>query len=471
MKKFIVLLFVFFISCISSNARVQKLENYKCIINSKHDKQTIVMCNNKFGVYHNETSRFIIEPNYDDIYKFQHNWYYIITLSEKKGLTTYEGIELLPPKYKNISLDSTSYKDRLKIQTEDNYYGIYSTVDKNFIIQPQYEIINSINTQNNEFYYDVKRENEHKILKSNGEEFYKFENFARPLKNLTYIIKINNKYGIFDLENKNFILKPEFDEFYTLNNKLIEIVKANHHGLITSDGNVILNPEFEMIDINFFDYYIDRSKILVKKQEKFGIYNTKTQEYFLPPESDKIQYRRLKTSESDKYKNIIFEVYKAGKVQLLDENGKEIPGCKFDSIYTPFDNDDTLSGDMLFVEYNNKFGIYNLNSNKYLLEPQFDSLNILKNNNRYIKIGQNDKFGIYDKNKDTLSEFVYDDISLNKLNELVVTKNNNKNLYTPVASTLKTTGYIISWLPIKTYKIIELIVINGMCIFVMSIAG
>ncbi len=488
MKKSIFILLSLFITLIINPAKAQNLEEYNttCKQLSVHGHNSIVKCNDKYGVYDKHNKKFIINPKFEGIQKVSNlhgieKNYYITIIDNKKGLLSTDGIELLTPQYDSISFYYANEPDRLKIKM-DNKFGIYSLKKKDFIIQPIYEDIKITYIDNNRFYH-VRNNTDNKIINFNGELISEFKIDTRKCINLQKcVIESNTKFGLFDIKNNKYILEPKFDKIISKEN-IIQVSQNNLNGLYTLDGKPILDIEFTYIN-PFYAGGNQVNRILVKKNNKYGIYDGENSKYFLKPIYDDIAIRTYKATDIDENKILVYQVQRDNKMMLIDNQCQESLDENFEYISKPTDT--RFPVDQLLVKHNGKFGIYNAITHRYLIEPNFDeivlhtnkkynnmwevkstdkvglfddsgniifdtiydSFKFFKRNEKYIGVEQNKKCGVYDIKKQKLSKFIYNDVSLNKFDEVVVKKGNNKNLYTPVVSTLKTTGYVIILIPL-----------------------
>ena len=497
MKKSIFILLILYLTLIINPASAQKVGEYNtCKQVAVYYHNSIVKCDEKYGVYDKHNKQFIIEPNFDAVQKASmYNTQmkgYITILNNKKGLLSYDGTELLPPIFDSISLYYADEPDRLKI-TKDNKLGIYSFKKKKIIIQPIYEKVNVFDDNNNRF-YQVSNKLENKIINFNGELISEFKiDASKCITKQKCIVEKDTKSGLYDIENNKYILEPKFDEIISKNN-IIQVSQNKLKGLYTLDGKLILDVEFNSIN----PYFTDTNQIngiLVQKNNKYGIYDGENGKYILEPNYENIELRTYKTTNIDKDGILVYRVLRDNKMRLIDSTGQDLLGEKFEYISNPEDTRfSAICPDKLLVKYNGKFGIYNAMTNSYLIEPNFDKIVLHENKKyhntwevknadkvglldesgnmifdtiydsfeffykkeRYIGVEYHKKFGVYDRKKQKLSKFIYDDVTLNDLDELVVKKGNNKNLYTPIVSSLKTAGYIIIWIPLMPI---------GLCVF------
>lgn len=98
------------------------------------------------------------------------------------------------------------------------------------------------------------------------------------------------------------------------------------------------------------------------------------------------------------------------------------------------------------TKLNNKYGLADTNG-KILYEPQFDSISWLGHNNvtkpRYLKVKKNSKYALFDIKEKELSDFIFDEISLNSIDEIQVVKDGKKYLLYPAKGILKGVGIVL----------------------------
>ena len=114
---------------------------------------------------------------------------------------------------------------------------------------------------------------------------------------------------------------------------------------------------------------------------------------------------------------------------------------------------------------NNKYGIID-KSNKIIIQPVYDEIKTegetsylpkkyyekvifrtkLNNNvtqTRYLKVKKNSKYALFDIKEKELSDFIFDEISLNSIDEIQVVKDGKKYLLYPAKGILKGVGIVL----------------------------
>lgn len=98
------------------------------------------------------------------------------------------------------------------------------------------------------------------------------------------------------------------------------------------------------------------------------------------------------------------------------------------------------------TKLNNKYGLADTNG-KILYEPQLDEISRLGHNNvtqtRYLKVKKNSKYALFDIKEKELSDFIFDEISLNSIDEIQVVKDGKKYLLYPAKGILKGVGIVL----------------------------
>ena len=83
-------------------------------------------------------------------------------------------------------------------------------------------------------------------------------------------LRCNGKWGLYDIEKKDFCIQPVCDSFKgeSLFNSFFEIVINNKHGVADINGNIVLNCLFDEVIIRKEDIYE------VRLGDKWGIFNS-----------------------------------------------------------------------------------------------------------------------------------------------------------------------------------------------------
>jgi len=218
-------------------------------------------------------------------------------------------------------------------------------------------------------------------------------------KKYIVISEINSsskKYGLYDLENKKVVIKPQYEGLYRNKNEEYIVIKDGKYGIIDKSLKKIVNYEYEFIDKND-DYYV------VSKDKKLAImdknYKLITKFEFDYQEIPNIKYNYL--NKGDNYNT--FSSAKINDKYILVINNKEyIDDLEYekheayfinaDGTYeTIIENDFYINKeDNFFYSYNKEDGIYtfydqdlkekfkiNISDYDYDLKAQIS----LKNNN------------------------------------------------------------------------------------------
>ncbi len=354
-----------------------------------NDLIKIVKDYNKEGLYDLKSKKFILKPTYSNIKvlsnRIFNNRMLVIKSytynSGKMGLYDLKSRSLiLSPDYNYIKILKG---EMIRVEKDSFNKGLYDIKRKKLIINPIYDnieilennlvkledvstyslydkrknlfIINSVNkdfyVKNDNLIFEVKFED--KIKKVN----LPFDNYQeiKNLKGLDFIkIKKADKYGLYDLNKKNLVLKHLYDNIERLNKDYVKVKKTGKYGLYNLDkDNLILSHLYENIE-SFSKNYLK-----LKKEKKYGLYDL------------------------DKKNLILNHLYE--DIEKLNEN------------YVKLKKDD-------------KYGLFNLDKDKLVLNHLYEDIEELNDN--YVKLKKEGKYGLYDLHREELViNHVYDRIA------------------------------------------------------------
>ena len=142
-----------------------------------------------------------------------------------------------------------------------------------------------------------KKEYTNKVLNSKGTQIFKEFDKIEP-------IEYNSTESIYD---KNVL------KFY----------KNGKMGLIDYDGNIKFEPEFQ--EISIMGSIIE--KLLIKKEDKYGIINTKTYSYAVPNIYRSVE--PIDNTNNNTFYDVVFESLHG----VMTENGKKVIATEYDEIF------------------------------------------------------------------------------------------------------------------------------------------
>ena len=209
-----------------------------------------------------------------------------------------------------------------------------------------------------------KKEYTNKVLNSKGTQIFKEFDKIEP-------IEYNSTESIYD---KNVL------KFY----------KNGKMGLIDYDGNIKFEPEFQ--EISIMGSIIE--KLLIKKEDKYGIINTKTYSYAVPNIYRSVE--PIDNTNNNTFYDVVFESLHG----VMTENGKKVIATEYDEIFKIKStthvaarkgndrslyniNGEKVSGyiagikeayeDVVIYEQAGKYGVKNL-AGKELLKPEYNEI-------------------------------------------------------------------------------------------------
>jgi hypothetical protein len=381
--------------------------------------------------YEDKNGKSVIEPIYDSIDIFE-NGYAIIEQNQKYGLISESGKVLFEPKFYEVGhgemivyVDSKygyidlekgkillpiMYDDIKKNQDEifllnlDNKWGSYNLITK-MIIEPIYDqLIFDVNQNHQDYLINSKSQNKlGQSCKVNKNLSYDQVHIQPSILSYKVITETNSKYGYVDLKDGKTILPPVYDEikknkdgtllikgsnkygnYNPITKQLIspiyehieqftnlkyKIKLNNLFGIVTSDFNSVIEPIYESVE------YITENTYTIKKDGRYGIIRSDGKIVIEP-----------------KYEAISFYAgigqYKQnGKLGYVSVNGVELTPPIYDEIKNlyfelslldagiPLDERNQLPlWHLERVKYNGKYGIYNTQANKMIIQSEYDKI-------------------------------------------------------------------------------------------------
>lgn len=209
-----------------------------------------------------------------------------------------------------------------------------------------------------------KKEYTNKVLNSKGTQIFKEFDKIEP-------IEYNSTEAIYD---KN----------------VLKCYKNGKMGLIDYDGNVKFEPELQ--EISIMGSIIE--KLLIKKEDKYGIINTKTYSYAVPNIYRSVE--PIDNTNNNTFYDVVFESLHG----VMTENGKKVIATEYDEIFKIKStthvaarkgndrslyniNGEKVSGyiegikeayeDVVIYEQAGKYGVKNL-AGKELLKPEYNEI-------------------------------------------------------------------------------------------------
>lgn len=363
-----------------------------------------------------------------------------------------------------------------KISQEDvkeyNYFittinGKSGVIDKTgkIIINPEYDYIQIPNPSKPVFialfdYNKDTQEYNSKVLNEKGKEILTSYKNVQAIPNnntssansyLTSILKYkqDDKYGIITIDGKT-VTKPVYESIDVLEYKdeVLKVKQNDKFGLIDINGDIIIKPEYNSIATD--SYYNQSSKyqkagyivnVVTEQGYRYGYINSQGKQVL---DTMFTNVKRITEVKDDN--NTYLITYKNGQAGLL-KNGQTVIENEYEDI--SYD----VTNNILVLQKNAKQGVYDLAGNM-ILPIQYDNIetmgtlinatkdgklmvfnvsgtvqdeNSLKamypENNYYITVDRNGKYGVADQNKNSIinNEYNYIEYAFDKY--FIATKN------------------------------------------------
>ena len=363
-----------------------------------------------------------------------------------------------------------------KISQEDvkeyNYFittinGKSGVIDKTgkIIINPEYDYIQIPNPSKPIFialfdYNKDTQEYNSKVLNEKGKEILTSYKNVQAIPNnntsstnsyLTSILKYkqDDKYGIITIDGKT-VTKPVYESIEVLEYKdeVLKVKQNDKFGLININGDVIIKPEYNSIATD--SYYNQSSKyqkagyivnVVTEQGYRYGYINSQGKQVL---DTMFTNVKRITEVKDDN--NTYLITYKNGQAGIL-KNGQ----TGIENEYEDISYD--VTNNVLELQKNAKQGVYDLAGNM-ILPIQYDNIEILgtlinatkdgklmvfnvsgtvqdenslkamyPENNYYITVDRNGKYGVADQNKNSIinNEYNYIEYAFDKY--FIATKN------------------------------------------------
>lgn len=201
----------------------------------------------------------------------------------------------------------------------------------------------------------------------------------------------DGKFGLIDFEGKE-LLSPEYDEIYALEgvSKTIVIKKDNKLGIYNNSAKeVAVEAEYEEIT-TLTDTY-DNGYIVKNAEGKFGLIGA-NKKVILEPIYEEIK---------NVYSSNMYVVKKDGKELVINEKSEPVYENGFDKIVN-------VTGSNIVIEKEKKLGLIDMQGNT-VIEPQYDSLVHCFTDNYIAK--KDNKYGIVSADGSVKVEFKYQSIA------------------------------------------------------------
>lgn len=307
------------------------------------------------------SGKFVIPPVYEAVSVFKEN-IAVVFKDDTAYFINKKNQKIIPKGYKDAMPFHNGYAP---VFDGNVWYFINRLGVKQ---SEEFELISELSADNN---YVFKKNNLYGLCDYKGQIILPaiFEKLGDFENHKSYYIK-NNLYGIIWDDGKTFEAKYQwispFDEYD------IAIVKLNNqYGLVNSNNEIILYPEYDFIFHCFKNIY------LIVKNKKYGYFDVINKCFVFFPQWDYIKNMDAKNITDNNYFKIIIQ----NKTFVKDKNGSILnKSISYQDVL--------INEDFILAKNKNKWGIYNgkdfifLYDNIYLCDNH--TLIAEKNHNYYI---------------------------------------------------------------------------------------
>jgi len=364
--------------------------------------------------------------------------YFKLYQNEKYGVIDDKGNVLIEASYDVINIPNPSKAVFICYYEYNETTGEYKTKvlnEKKEEILTGYEQVLPLmceeSTSNIPFEKSVlkyKENGKYGIIDFNGKKITK--PLYEEIESLEYregslLVKQNGKYGVINIKGKQIIKAQydgiESDSYYTEEKDYTEAgfiiqnttEEGYRYGYIDKYGKEVLKTEYNEINRIIEIKDNENAYLLASKNGKYGIIkNNKT---LIPHVYEEIEYNKA---------NNLFIIQKSSKQGVLSLDGNEILPVEYDYVLS--------TGNKITVKKDEIIEIYNAKGEKQ--NPKYESSIETSNENYIIVIDDEEKFGIVDKNGQTLIdnkyeyiEYAFEDYFIATENGKVGVINVNKN--------------------------------------------
>lgn len=324
-----------------------------------------------------------------------------------------------------------------------NLYGFMDTLG-NVLVQPKYDEVQDMN-----FYYDtliskpsalytVKKNGEIKVIDQNDKVFFvPSESYdtvlsVQLLKD-RFITKKGGKHGL--IYKGKAIIPCIYEDILPHYNNSCLVRKEGLTGMIDNKGTIKIPLQYQDIE---FAGFTDTSVVWIAK----GVL---AEEYFEDQRTEFTDY-----GSSTKFSNYDDELYEVGP-RVEDREDKKLLDKSYDNTRRIYQ----LLGDMYYVEKNKKVGIYDLNTKKEIIQPTYDDIDFMYEDNDEIlfKVTLNKKQGVINQNGKIYVPIIMDRINEPFSNMCALIKENKIGVFVistiypyiePIYDEIKPDNYIIA---------------------------
>lgn len=307
----------------------------------------------------------------DNILRFEKNGLY--------GLIDFSGKEIVPAEYDNIyALDGIQ---KSIVVEKEGIKGIVNSSLGTIVVNCEYNDIFSLNIDNADNGYIVKKDEKYGILSGTGKEILgcNYLEIKHVTGNNMYVVKDENNLKIID-NNLNIIKEEGFDDVTEINGEYITIEVNGLKGVINKNGEEIIPVQYEGLKYSCEKYFIAKSNGL------YGIINV-----------DNLVLIDFA------YENISFinsaNFYTAEKTNNTTDIISRQLEVKLSEVIISELNMDKL---YMRVRQNGSYKYYNFNF------EEKNNIDVLVGNTLFL-VNKDGKYGYVNKNGELIVNYIYDD--------------------------------------------------------------
>ena len=323
--------------------KIEAIDNYDSKQNIWYEDNILrVSKNGKYGLI-DFNGKEVLACDYDDIAALKGvNSNIIIKKAGNVGLVNEKGQTIVPVQYKDILTLKEGYKNEYIVVNENDQYGVISTSGA-ILIEPKFEMVKYLNSSS------------------------------------MFAVKESGVWKLINTEDGSTIIDGGYDNIVEARTDSIVVVKDGKYGVINTNKEEKIAPQYEDLKYAFSIYYI------AKKDGKYGIINLENQE-IIPFEYISMVYvEGAGFVQADKAET---------ETVIFDSNlGQKISGII---------SEVNIDKGYIKVYVNNEYKYYN-----FKFEEK-NASDLLITNNLFLS-KKDGKYGYIDKTGKTVIDYIYDD--------------------------------------------------------------
>lgn len=296
----------------------------------------------------------------------------------KYGLIDLKGKEILKPEY--TSIEALKGIENSIIIKKDDKLGLCD-LNGTIVITTQYTKILGIGDNYKNGYIVQNNENKYGVIDFNSQTILepKYDDISQTSENNMYVVKEGTNLKLINKQQETLI-ENKFDTVSQINGDNIVFTKGGKYGVITTNSEQKIAPEYDDLKYTFDSYYI------AKKADKYGIINT-SNETILPFEYTNITYR----------KNADFI-----EAQSANDENTQILDNKFNKKLTGIINEVNIEKGYLRIRIQDEYKYYNFKFEEKRAQD------VLTNNTIFLS-KKDGKYGYVDKDGKVVVDYIFDD--------------------------------------------------------------